>query len=343
MPGGRLSLVPSPPPLWLLERLLHRFFVPLGAAVLVVATANSVMTSGFDLNDWDWLWASGFSTWLVGLYFTFLLPDKLTETLTRLANRGVLNGDGNLAELLVVLHSKARRSALSGAVAFVTAIVAAWVVAYQELEYIKLEVTLQSIAAVPVGLFAGRAISYGRLSRRLGEAGFTLTPDPDHLDGAAGLRPIGAFYLYQSGLLAIPGAFLAVWWFLIPFFGDRYSNWRAVYAGLLLIIVLCQFLGFILPMRSFHDLMLDRKSQLFQEADELSRRSVRAQPDAATHEKWVKRYRAIELMATWPTDIKIRRRFQLRNFVLMIPVVTQILGVRGIPGLLENIRRIISG
>jgi len=344
VPNVPLSLISSPSPLWLLERLLRRFFVPLGVTVVIAVVADEVAISGFDLNGWDWLWVSGFGTWLMTVYFPLLLPNKLTETLTRLANRGVLTGNDNLAELLVVLHRKARRSALSGAVTFVTMIVVAWAVAFQyDLEDRELAVILQSIAAVPVGLFAGRAISYGRLSRRLGEAGFTLTPDPDHLDGAAGLRPIGAFYFHQSGLLAIPGAFLAVWWFLIPFFGDRYLHWRAPYAGLLLIIVVCQFLGFILPMRSFHGVMLDRKNQLFQEADELSRRSVRARPDAAIHERWVKRYSMIESMATWPTDIKIRRRFELRNFVLLIPVVTQALGVKGIPGLLESIRRIVSG
>ncbi|MCA1703627.1 MAG: hypothetical protein LC808_10375, partial [Actinobacteria bacterium] len=271
--------------MWLLERLLRRFYVPLGIAISIAVVANEVARSGADLSNWDWLWVSGFGTWLAGVYFSLFLPDKLTETLTRLANRDALNSDGNLSELLVVLHHKARRSALNGAVAFVTAIVIAWAVAFQyRLEGRALAVILEAIAAVPVGLFAGRSISYGRLSRRLGEVGFTLAPDPDHFDGAAGLRPIGAFYFYQSGLLAIPGAFLAVWWFLFPFFGNAYLGWRGPYAGLLIIIVICQFLAFILPMRSFHHLMLNHKSQLFREADELSRRSVRARPDVATHE-----------------------------------------------------------
>ena len=344
MPDVPLSLVSSPP-LWLVERLLRRFYVPLGVAISIAVVVNEVEKFGADLNNWDWLWVSTFGIWLAGVYFSLFLPDKLTETLTRLANRDVLNGDGNLAELLVVVNCKARRSALSGAVVSVIVIVIAWAVAYQyQLEGYVLSVILQAIVAVPVGLFAGRSISYGRLSRRLGETGFTLTPDPDHFDGAAGMRPIGAFYFYQSGLLAIPGAFLAVWWFLIPFFGDRYLVWRGPYMGLLFIIVICQFLGFILPMRSFHHLMLNHKSQLFRQADELSRRAARARPDVATHERWVKRYKAIESMVTWPTDIKIRRRFELRNVLLLMPVLTRVLGGQGgMPDLLESIRKIFSG
>lgn len=337
--------LPSPP-LWFLERLLRRFYIPLGVVILIALVANELAKFGANLKNWDWLWVSTFSIWLVGTYLSLFLPDKLVETLTRLANRNVLNGDGDFAKLLAVINSKARHSALIGAVVSVTAIVIAWALAYQyQFEGRVLSITLQAIiVAVPVGLAVGRLISYGRLSRRLGETGFTLTPDPNHFDGAAGLRPIGSFYFYQSGLLALPGAFLAVWWFLIPFFGDRYLGWRDPYVGLLFVIIICQLLAFILPMYSFHHLMLNHKSQLFREADELSRRSVRAQPDMATHERWITRYMAIESMVVWPFDIKIRRKFGLRNVLLLTPILTRALGGRrGIPDSLENILRIFSG
>jgi hypothetical protein len=150
-------------------------------------------------------------------------------------------------------------------------------------------------------------------------------------------------YFYQSGLLAIPGAFLAAWWLFIPLLGDRYLNWREPYAGLLFVVVVSEILVFILPMVSFHRLMLDRKNDLFGEADELSRRSVRPN-DAGANENWAKRYAAIESMPTWPVDLRIRRRFGLRNALLLVPAVAQALGAsQRTQDLIENLRTVLTG
>lgn len=230
--------------LWLLEQLLRRFYLGLVALVSVAIVVSQLSLVGAVVNDWDWLLVSGFGTWLAVVYFPLLLPDKLTEALTRLVNRGVLTGGRDLAEFLTMLHRRARRSALICSVVFAAASVVSWAVAFRhQLGSHALLVTVETIATVPVGLFAGRAISYGLLARRLEKGGFTLTPDPGHLDGAAGLRPIGVLYFYQSGLLAVPGAFLAAWWLLIPFLGGRYANWRAPYAGLLSIVVVSEILA----------------------------------------------------------------------------------------------------
>jgi len=338
----RASTIASP--LWLVERLLRRFYLVLVAVASVAIVANEMSRSGTVLDDWDWLLVTGFGTWLAAVYFSLLLPDKLTQTLTRLVNRGVLNGDVDLAEFLAILHRRARRSALLWSVAFAAAILVGWVVAFRhQLGGHALIVTLETMAAVPAGLFAGRAISYGLLARRLAEAGFTVTPDPDHLDGAAGLRPIGALYFYQSGLLVIPGAFLAVWWLLIPFLGDRYLHWRDPYAGFLLIIVVSEVLAFVLPMLSFRRLMLRRKNELFHEADELSRLSVRPEHDDTVKESRVKRYTAIESMPTWPVDVKIRRRFGLRNALLVAPALAQLLGAsQATQNLIESLQKALS-
>jgi hypothetical protein len=330
-------------PLWLLERLLRRFYLVFVAVVTLAVVANELSLYGSVLKEWDWLLVTGFGTWIAAVYFPLLLPDKVTETLTRLANRGVLNGDADLAEFLAKLHRRARRSALLGSVAFAAAIFVAWIVAFRNLlGGHALIVILETVAAVPVGLFAGRAISYGLLARRLAEAGFTVIPDPDHLDGAAGLRPIGALYFYQSGLLAIPGIFLAAWWLLIPLLGGRYLNWREPYAGLLLIIVIGEILAFILPMLLFHQMMLRRKNELLPEADELSRQSAQPENNAADTESRVKRYMAIDSMPTWPVDAKIRRRFGLRNAVLLLPVLAQLFGVSpAIQKLIENLQKVL--
>ncbi len=318
---------PARSPLWLLEQLLRRFYLVLVALVSVAIVVRQMSLAGVAVNDWDWLLVSGVGTWLAAVYFPFLLPEKLAETLTRLVNRGVLDGNGDLDDFLSMLNRRARRSALICSVVFAAAILMSWIVAFpHQLGSHASLAMLETIAAVPVGLFAGRAISYGLLARRLKEAGFTITPDPGHLDRVAGLRLIGALYFYQSGLLAVPGVFLAVWWLLIPFLGDRYAIWRTLYAGLLLIVVVSEMLAFILPMFAFHRLMLDRKKELIREADELSRLSVGEKTDETVDERRVKRYTEIESMPTWPVDGKIRRRFGLRNALLLAPALAQFLG-----------------
>jgi hypothetical protein len=365
--------------------------------VSIAVVAGQAFPLGMDIRKWDWMFVSGFATWLAGVYFPLLLPDKLTETLTRLVNRGVLNGDEDFSAFLMRLHQKARRTALIGAVVFCVAMATAWSVAFfaHPVGDYAFALVYETIATIPVGLFAGRALSYGLLGQRLlgkhllgllgqrllgkhllgllgqrllgkhllgqrllgkhllGLLGqrlakkerFTLTCNPYHLDGAAGLRPIGAFYLYQSGLLAIPGVFLAVWWFLIPTIHiHNYHLWQEPYAGLLLVVVVFQIFAFVLPMLSFHRLMLRCKNQLLREADELSRRSAQKWPDPAIHEIWKKRYALIESMPTWPMDLQIRRRFGLRNILLLVPPVAQVLGAAPrIQSLLGSIHKLLSG
>jgi hypothetical protein len=224
----------------------------------------------------------------------------------------------------------------------VAAIVLSFVfVAYSSTVAFWTFLALESVAAVPAGLFGGRAVSYGFLGIRLVRAGFVLRPDPDHLDSAAGLRPVGALFFYSASILAIPAVFLASWWVLIPLV-SRYGIWREPYAVMLLVVVVAQVLAFVVPMLSFHRLMVRRKTELFAEADALSDRAVRAgaEPEA----NWRRRYRAIESMSTWPIDAGTRRRFGIRNMVLLLPVLAQVLGASQLTqDLLDTIRKMLSG
>lgn len=59
-------------PLWLLERLLRRFYLGLVALVSVAIVVSQMSLVGGVVNDWDWLLVSGFGTWLAAVYFQFL-------------------------------------------------------------------------------------------------------------------------------------------------------------------------------------------------------------------------------------------------------------------------------
>jgi MFS family permease len=328
--------------LWLVERVARRWYPLVVFALGTIALASGLLPRPHPLRDWPWLFVTGIVTWLVALPLALRLPDKLTEALTRLVNRKVLVGGPDLVAFLDTQHRKARWSALAGAVVAVGAIVLSFVlVYYTETTGFWVLLAFETVAAVPVGLFGGRAASYGFLGIRLVRAGFELRPDPDHLDSAAGLRPIGALFFFSASVLAVPGAFLACWWVLIPLFPE-YSVWRAPYAVMLLIVVAAQVLAFLLPMQSFHRLMLRRRAELFAEADALSDRAVQA--SAEPDENWQRRYHAIEAMATWPVDARMRRRFGIRNLVLLLPVFAQVVGAsKPTQDLLDVVRKALSG
>ena len=337
--------------LWWVERLVRRRYVWLvGLGALLVA-ANEITLFGADPRDWDWLLVSGFVVLLGALYLSTLLPDRLEDALTRLGNRRVMTGGPALTELLPALHRDARRWALWGAAAAVAAIVLAfgWV-GRTGLDPLLL---VEALAAVPVGLFAGRAAYYGTLGRRLVRAGCTITPDPFHLDGAAGLLPAGELFAYQAKLLALPAGFLAVWWFLIPLFGDAYLEWRDPYVALLGLVVAAELLALVAPMVSFHRIMTRRKAWLFREADGLTARAAEVTPvrpedptarTSGVDDAAVKRYEAIEAMPTWPIDQRLRRRFGVQNLLLLVPVVAQAVGAsQGSQEVLTDLGTWLSG
>jgi hypothetical protein len=332
-------------PLWWVERVLRSWYPLVVFVVVTLALAPAFLPAVTPLSDWDWLLVTGVATWLVAVHHAVRLPDKLTGALVRLVNRNVLVGALDLAGFLDATHRRARWSGLIGAAVAVAAIVLSFAAVYHGLARadVWFGVSFEAVLAVPAGLFFGRAASYGFLGNRLVAAGYVLRPDPDHLDGAAGLRPIGSLFFYATTLLAMPGGFLAVWWFLIPLF-HGYTYWRQPYALMLLIVVAAGIMVFVLPMVSFHNLMAARKTELFAEADRLSGQAARGGTESSDNDKWQKRYAAIESMPTWPIDMKTRRRFGLRNALLLVPVLAQILGApKGTLDIMDTLRKMLSG
>jgi len=326
---------------------------------LILLILNEFYAFGTYLPAWDWLFVSGWITFLLTYKATFLLPDKVDEVLSRLAASRVLDdSDNELGDFKRGLHESARRAAWVGGVIVAAALALGWIVAKRgALPFYFLTVLLEVAVAFLAGSFIGRAVSYSRLGQRLKNEGFSINVDPEHLDGVAGLRPIGRLYFFQSVVVAVPGAFLAVWWFLIPLFGERYSAWRDVYAGLLVFVVFCEVLAFFSPMWSFHRVMSGKKAQLLIEADQISEQAtgIQKQLRGSANEgttaqledqlaRMTKRYQAIVEMPTWPVDKRIQRRFALNNLILFIPVIAQLLGAPSSwQHFLENLQKALSG
>lgn len=312
------------------------FSATVGGLVVI----NELWAWGRDLHRWDWLFVSGFVTLIAVLRISLLLPSRLDDMLVRLVTRKVLqDSEGDFVGFENDLFTQSRRAALVGGAALPVVLAIAWVFAkWGHIGPYTSTIIAQSVAAIPVGFFVGRSVSYGRLGGRLASERFRLQLDPEHLDGSAGLRPVGEFYFFQAGLLAVPAAYLAFWWFAIPFFGQRYVDWRGPYVGLLVFVIACEAFAFVAPLRSFHVLMAEAKISKFARADEIGHEVAEVQrrlrgtevPDRSALENRLslltREYQAIDAMPTWPVSVRIRRRLAVQNLLLFVPVGLNLFG-----------------
>jgi hypothetical protein len=346
MSGVKPTALPTPriqrPAFSSIEDWVRRNYGVFAAISVLLLILNELHVGGFNPDHWDWFYAAGWVTFLVTFKAGLLLPAKVNQVLSRLADSHVLADQQNeLGDFERELHRSGDRAAVVGGAAVSVIVAAGWAVAKRgALAHYWSTVVLELALAFLAGTVIGRAVSYSALGRRLRQPRFVITVNPEHLDGAAGLRPVGGLYFFQSALLAVPAAFLGVMWILLPLYSSDYKIWRHIYAVLLGIIILCEVLAFLSPMWSFHGLMKEKKQALLAEADDISEKVAKIQQQlrgSLTEEgerrledrlsRLTQRYRAIVGMFTWPVDARIRRWFVVNNLVLFVPVVTQVYSV----------------
>jgi hypothetical protein len=180
-------------------------------------------------------------------------------------------------------------------------------------------------------------IGYGRLGQLAARQGLPLRAVPGHPDGAAGLKPIGDFCLYQSLIATIPAALLGAWVLVVSFAArshliGHYRPFAYQYLWLLVLAIAFVILIFVVPLVSVHAMMSRQKEavllpeadRLLSHAQALQARLLTAGPaeqDALERQlaALTKRYQELETTPTWPVDASIRRRFAARNVALVIP------------------------
>lgn len=315
---------------------------------------------GSNYGEWDVMLLSGVAAFMVGLWLVAGLPGRLHKTMARLTYRGAftVGQDAVLEETLDGFGKMLERRAgiWSRVVALVTAvaILIAFVIAFWNqfsMERIALTIGVV-VGAYVAGTFLGRMAGYGQLGSILTKCGIKVTVTPGHVDGAAGLKPVGDFYFFQAMVVAIPAVFLAVWWFLIPIWPHDYAYWRESFVGLLAVAIAIEVFAFLVPLWSFHKSMKTRKQDLQTEADRLCVKIIEIQrklmDGSSTEEKKelreqltyiTEQFRSIERMPTWPVDMRTRRLFGLNNVLLLTPLFGRFIKNQE---LLENILEVIK-
>jgi hypothetical protein len=166
-----------------------------------------------------------------------------------------------------------------------------------------------------------------------------------------GLRPIGAFYLYQSLTASVPAIFLTAWVLLILLWG-HYPGYLNQYLWLLPLAILAEVLVFVLPMLSVHASMREQRKAFLARADRLSRAIETTQArleDTGLEERdavkrqlaeLVERYQTLEKTPTWPIDRSIRRRITLQNLGLLLPLAGYLVKNQA---LLDQVSHVLTG
>ena len=341
MSDARIISPKKPPNQWL-DILSHYLLYALGLLVLVYCYLQ-YREIGWAWTQWDLLLISGLLAFILALSLAQTIPDRMTQTLERLTNRGVFElSDPALDELRKKIEARAQSFSQISAGLVALAILVAFLVAFKGILLVKIPlIILEIFLGAIAGYYIGQMIAYGTLGQLANQEKVSIVAKYGHIDRAAGLKPIGDFYFFQAMVVAIPCLYLAIWWFIIPLF-RWYLVWRNPYLGLLAIGLIFEILSFIVPMWVFHEIMQQQKIKSLAEADELSKRiadlednilkaadpreinDLQKQLDFQQQKYW-----EIEHMPTWPVDAQTRRRFTINNLVLFLPFLSDLIRTSG--------------
>lgn len=341
---------------WIAAHPFSTLTVVAGVSVLVEALVRE------DLGSWDWVWVSGMLAVAVGLPPAFRQLNSVGHAVDRMTDRGVLTGSPR------ALIRRTRQNAdllgwvcgpiLSAAVlvAFLTRTgtpsASMWTGSADMANQVP-EAILGSVAAFFVGRAVGGALVIATLGRRITQGPWTLHAQPGHVDGAAGLKPVGDLFFRQAMVIAIPAVWLIVVLSLKTVAAIGANGWNAAhqvvgpgpgwgpwYFVLLLAAVGLEIAAFIAPMVSFHKVMVKQKHELERDTDQRSELlhsleqelpTIRQDSIRQSIEDQISRIREhslrIEHMPTWPVDDSLRRRFTIRNALLLVPVVANAVGL----------------
>jgi len=320
----------------------HRYYI-FFIVTIIALIIDQIFLWGTDISGWDPLFISTIITFIIGIRLAINLPQIVNETLMRLINRGTLEitSQNKLNEFNKDLDVQTAKYAHRIGLFFAIAIIFAWLVVFNNSHGFRLSewltLVLETFVGYVIGRSLGYAISYGGLKKLLDQHNISIKVQPGHLDGVAGLKPIGDLYFFQATLIAFPAVYLAIWWFIFPLF-PRYALWRDPYIGLLTIILIIEFLAFFLPIWSFHTEMHNQKNKLLNEADKLSQDIIKLQSKLVSTKSESERnnykdrlalmtqqYWDLEIMPTWPVDIRVQRKFTLSNLGLLVPLFANFL------------------
>lgn len=284
------------------------------------------------------------------------IPDKMDITIKRLLYRGIINCEDHLQKNL---KNRAEKWGKIYGLLLALVIIIGWTINWFPKIQIVFEpkpenifiIIFETFLAYLAGCIFGTMVAYGTLGSILKKEKINLNLQPDHIDGTAGLKPVGEFYFFQFIIASMPAFFIAGSWFLLTvlekngiLIPQNTSQWKDKIILLLPLAMLFEVLVFILPMLSFNAVMRNFKTNLLNNSKKMQAESLisvdqigneittlQAQLFNVKNEQeynFIKsklsylseKYQAYEQMPIWPVSPRIRRLFTVNNLILLIPI-----------------------
>ena len=329
--------------------------VLLGVLLSVVAVKLALEISAFGafVRCWDTMLLSGSSVFALAVALALSLPWRLDRALVELRVHGALPLTVAETEAIKTDLQRSGVRIVRRAAVIVGALVLAgflyvlvpqmralWQdagqppgVVYSVVGFFAFLTLVCAFCGYVGGAFLGRVASYGLLARKLARPGSGLALQPGHYDGANGLAPIGALYLYQALLIMFPIVWLAAWWLVIPYYdttacgagiANPYVAWRVPLLVLWATSVVFLYLAFVRPVLQLKGRIKRERSALerirlpeiraeidairanlaARVSSEADRAAAQARLSALAREHW-----DIVHMPTWPMDRSTMKQY----------------------------------
>ncbi len=330
---------------------------------------NDVRRSGWHLACWDWMFYSGALTFMVTVALAVSASDKLDKAIEQLrTNNTLILSATQYSDILGQMAAVGRRWRWYSGFGVFLLVLSSWLFAFWKgidnspggwggfmaalhnaptpavLKYLStlaLVFLVIALCGFFAGTFLGATAGHGAFAGVLADENIELRIRPDHFDGAVGLKPIGDLYLFQALLTAIPLAWFAGWWLLIPHYPDlvcshsSLSSWLWPLVAMWAVTLIFTFRGFVQPMLLLRKRVL--KEQAFFKSQEVpaikdrienlqqlvleknisadKRALLNAEIDREANYLW-----SIDRMSAWPMDATTRRRyFSVNALVTVVP------------------------
>src|SRR5262249_32025862 len=148
------------------------------------------------LYRWDWLFLSGLLLFLAEALLARTLPSRVDGVLARLVDRKVLAADpDDMVALRGALASRAEYLGHWAGLVVAVLLAVASIFAFGP-EYVSdklVLVVVEPSTGYVAGHYLGHMAAYGSLGGLLEKLDIKFRVHPGHLDGAAGLQPLGEF------------------------------------------------------------------------------------------------------------------------------------------------------
>jgi hypothetical protein len=320
-----------------------------GPRLWVLLVAVSAALAGYVLLatevplDARLMFASGWLWVVFGLALSSTASSRLNLAVRRLQERGVLSRVPD--SLIDDLKQRSAELAPLVGVAIATPVTLMWVffgrTPDSDLSAFGFLV-LVWLAGFCVGFVLARLTAFGAfIPPALSDTeSFLIEVKPGHIDGAAGLKPIGDYYLFQAVLTAIPCMHLGLWIALISTgTAQNLDRWLEPYIALLVVALAFEIAAAGIPLWFFHREMAGQKQKLLLEADRLSHEvtdleeqmaegDLIREPTLSMIASKADRYHSIERMPTWPFDLADWRKFAAGNLALVTPMLLELVNTR---------------